>query len=195
MTEEKMSFKETFRRTFRYLKPQLPRLIFAFLLIILNVAFDVALPVFISSATDNLKSNSVNLNFIIGLAVGYLAIGTVNQVVLYIESMLLQKAGQSVVANMRMEVYGHIQSLSQSQLDKMPVGSLVTRVASYTASLSDLFSEVLVKVIKNVLTLVGVYGMMLYISWQLSLVMLAFIALVALISFVFGKIIGALFIM
>ncbi|MDE7076744.1 MAG: ABC transporter ATP-binding protein/permease, partial [Clostridia bacterium] len=122
-----------------------------------------------------------------------LAIGTVNQVVLYIESMLLQKAGQSVVANMRMEVYGHIQSLSQSQLDKMPVGSLVTRVASYTASLSDLFSEVLVKVIKNVLTLVGVYGMMLYISWQLSLVMLAFIALVALISFVFGKIIGALF--
>lgn len=188
-----MPLRETFRRTFKYLKPQLPRLIFAFLLIILNVAFDVALPVFISSATQNLKSNSVNLNFIIGLAVGYLAIGTVNQVVLYIESMLLQKAGQSVVANMRMEVYGHIQSLSQSQLDKMPVGSLVTRVASYTASLSDLFSEVLVKVIKNVLTLVGVYGMMLYISWQLSLVMLAFIALVALISFVFGKIIGALF--
>ncbi|MDE6075021.1 MAG: ABC transporter ATP-binding protein/permease [Clostridia bacterium] len=192
-TGQPMPFRETFRRTFKYLKPQLPRLIFAFLLIILNVAFDVALPVFISSATDNLKSNSVNLNFIIGLAVGYLAIGTVNQVVLYIESMLLQKAGQSVVANMRMEVYGHIQSLSQSQLDKMPVGSLVTRVASYTASLSDLFSEVLVKVIKNVLTLVGVYGMMLYISWQLSLVMLAFIALVAIISFVFGKIIGALF--
>ncbi|MDE5788877.1 MAG: ABC transporter ATP-binding protein/permease [Clostridia bacterium] len=192
-TGQPMPFRETFRRTFKYLKPQLPRLIFAFLLIILNVAFDVALPVFISSATENLKSNSVNLNFIIGLAVGYLAIGTVNQVVLYIESMLLQKAGQSVVANMRMEVYGHIQSLSQSQLDKMPVGSLVTRVASYTASLSDLFSEVLVKVIKNVLTLVGVYGMMLYISWQLSLVMLAFIALVAIISFVFGKIIGALF--
>ena len=192
-TGQPMPLRETFRRTFKYLKPQLPRLIFAFLLIILNVAFDVALPIFISSATQNLKSNSVNLNFLIGLAVGYLAIGTVNQVVLYIESMLLQKAGQSVVANMRMEVYGHIQSLSQSQLDKMPVGSLVTRVASYTASLSDLFSEVLVKIIKNVLTLVGVYGMMLYTSWQLSLVMLAFIALVALISFVFGKIIGALF--
>ncbi len=193
MTEEKMPFKETLGRTFKYLKPQLPRLIFALLLIILNVAFDVALPVFISSATQNLKSNSVNLNFLIGLAVGYLAIGSVNQAVLYIESILLQKAGQSVVANMRMEVYGHIQSLSQSQLDKMPVGSLVTRVASYTAALSDLFSEVLVKVIKNVLTLVGVYAMMLYTSWQLSLVMLAFIALVALISFVFGKIINALF--
>lgn len=188
-----LPFKLTLKRTFGYLKPQLPRFIIAFVLIILNVAFDVALPVFISSATDSLKSNSVNLNFIIGLAVGYLAIGTVNQAVLYIESMLLQRAGQSVVANMRMEVYGHIQNLSQSQLDKMPVGSLVTRVASYTASLSDLFSDVLVKVIKNILTVVGVYAMMLYISWQLSLVMLAFIAVVAIISFVFGKIIGALF--
>lgn len=191
--ETKLPLKTTLKRTFGYLKPQLPRFITALILIVLNVAFDVALPIFISSACDNLKSNSVNLNFIIGLAVGYVGIGAVNQVVLYAESMLLQRAGQSIVANIRLEVYDHIQNLSQSQLDKMPVGSLVTRVASYTASLSDLFTEVLVKVLKNILTLVGVFGMMLYISWQLSLVMLGFIALVALISFAFGKIIGALF--
>lgn len=191
--EKPMPAKVKIRRTFRYLKGQWPRFISALLLLVLNVAFDVALPVFISSACDNLKSNSVNLNFIIGLAVGYISIGVVNQVVLYVMSMLLQRAGQSVVATIRMEVYNHVQSLSQSQLDKMPVGSLVTRVASYTASLSDLFTEVLVKVIKNILTVAGVYGMMLYISWQLSLVMLAFIAVVAGVSFVFGKIIGALF--
>ena len=190
---KKVPLHTTLKRTFHYLKPQLPRFIAAVLLIVLNVAFDVALPVFISSACDNLKSNSINLNFIIGLAVGYVSIGAVNQIVLYVESMLLQKAGQSVVASIRLEVYDHIQNLSHSQLDKMPVGSLVTRVASYTASLSDLFTEVLVKVIKNILTIVGVYGMMLYISWQLSLVMLGFIAAVAIISFAFGKIIGALF--
>lgn len=53
--------------------------------------------------------------------------------------------------------------------------------------------EIHVKVLKNILTVAGVYGMMLYISWQLSLVMLAFIAAVAAISFIFGKIIGAIF--
>ncbi len=201
MTEEKqillgekhLPLNVKLRRTFAYLKPQLPRFITALALLILNVAFDVAMPVFISSACDNLKSNSLNLNFIIGLAVGYISVGAVNQIVLYIESMLLQKAGQSIVATMRLQVYSHIQNLSQSQLDKMPVGSLVTRVANYTASLSDLFTEVLVKVLKNILTVAGVYGMMLYISWQLSLVMLAFIAAVAAISFIFGKIIGAIF--
>lgn len=201
MTEEKqillgekhLPLNVKLKRTFAYLKPQLPRFITALALLILNVAFDVAMPVFISSACDNLKSNSLNLNFIIGLAVGYISVGAVNQIVLYIESMLLQRAGQSIVATMRLQVYSHIQNLSQSQLDKMPVGSLVTRVANYTASLSDLFTEVLVKVLKNILTVAGVYGMMLYISWQLSLVMLAFIAAVAAISFIFGKIIGAIF--
>ncbi len=191
--EKRLPLNVKLKRTFAYLKPQLPRFITALALLILNVAFDVAMPVFISSACDNLKSNSLNLNFIIGLAVGYISVGAVNQIVLYIESMLLQKAGQSIVATMRLQVYSHIQNLSQSQLDKMPVGSLVTRVANYTASLSDLFTEVLVKVLKNILTVAGVYGMMLYISWQLSLVMLAFIAAVAAISFIFGKIIGAIF--
>ncbi|MDE7086589.1 MAG: ABC transporter ATP-binding protein/permease, partial [Clostridia bacterium] len=191
--EKSMPFGVTLKRTFRFIKPQLPRFIAAFVLIILNVAFDVAMPMFISAATENLKSGAVWLDFIIWLAVGYIALGTVNQIVLYVLSMMLQKAGQSIVANIRMETYAHIQSLSHGQLDKMPVGSLVTRVASYTASLSDLFTEVLVKVIKNVLTIVGVYAMMLYLSWQLALVMLGFIVGVALISFGFGKIIGALF--
>lgn len=191
--DKPMPFGVILKRTFRYIKPQLPRFIIAFALILLNVAFDVALPMFVSAVTDNLKSDHLVLTVIIGFAVGYITLGAVNQIVLYVLSMLLQKAGQSIVANIRMETYWHIQSLSHGQLDNMPVGSLVTRVASYTASLSDLFTEVIVKVIKNLLTIVGVYGMMLYISWQLALIMLAFIAAVALISFGFGKLIGALF--
>lgn len=75
----------------------------------------------------------------------------------------------------------------------MPVGSLVTRVASYTASMSDLFTNVIVNVIKNVLTVVGVYGIMLYISWQLSLVMLAFIVVVFITSFVFRNVVKKVF--
>lgn len=191
--DKPMPLGVTLKRTFRFIKPQLPRFIVAFALILLNVAFDVALPMFVSAVTDNLKSDHLVLTIIIGFAVGYITLGAVNQVVLYALSMLLQKAGQSIVANIRMETFRHIQSLSLGQLDNMPVGSLVTRVASYTASLSDLFTEVIVKVIKNALTIVGVYGMMLYISWQLALIMLAFIVMVALISFGFGKLIGSLF--
>ena len=191
--DKPMPFFQALKRTFPFLKPQLPRFIVAAVLVLLNVALDVALPMFVGAVTDNLKSDSILLRVIIGFAVGYITLGALNQVVSYLLSMLLQRAGQSIVANIRMQTYWHILNLSHGQLDQMPVGSLVTRVASYTASLSDLFTEVMVRVIKNVLTIVGVYGMMLYISWQLALVMLAFIAGVMLISLGFSKLIGGLF--
>lgn len=188
-----ISSKEMYKRIWRYLKPEAARFVGAMLLILVNVVLDIILPLFVSRITNNLKSDGINLEFIIGMAVAYLAIGVFNQAFLVWESMLLQKAGQSIIYTLRTEVFEHIEKLSQNQFDEMPVGSLVTRVASYTASMSDLFTNVIVNVIRNVLTVVGVYGIMLYISWQLSLVMLAFIVVVFVTSFVFRKIVRKVF--
>ena len=185
--------KDMYKRIWHYLKPETARFVGAMLLILVNVVLDIILPLFVSRITNNLKSDGINLEFIIGMAVAYLAIGVFNQAFLVWESMLLQKAGQSIIYTLRTEVFEHIEKLSQNQFDEMPVGSLVTRVASYTASMSDLFTNVIVNVIRNVLTVVGVYGIMLYISWQLSLVMLAFIVVVFVTSFVFRKIVRKVF--
>lgn len=185
--------KDMFSRIYRYLKPEMARFVGAMLLILLNVVLDIILPLFVSQITNNLKSDGINVEFIVGMAVAYLAIGVFNQAFLVWESMLLQKAGQNIIYTLRNEVFSHIEQLSQNQFDEMPVGSLVTRVASYTASMSDLFTNVIVNVIKNVLTVVGVYGIMLYISWQLSLVMLAFIVVVFITSFVFRNVVKKVF--
>ena len=185
--------KEMFKRIYRYLKPEMGKFVGAMTLILFNVVLDIILPLFVSQITNNLKSDEINVEFIIGMAVAYLAIGVFNQAFLVWESMLLQKAGQNIIYTLRNEVFEHIEKLSQNQFDEMPVGSLVTRVASYTASMSDLFTNVIVNVIKNVLTVVGVYGIMLYISWQLSLVMLAFIAVVFVTSFVFRNVVKKVF--
>lgn len=182
-----------FSRIYRYLKPEMTRFVGAMLLILLNVVLDIILPLFVSQITNNLKSDGINVEFIVGMAVAYLAIGVFNQAFFVWESMLLQKAGQNIIYTLRNEVFSHIEQLSQNQFDEMPVGSLVTRVASYTASMSDLFTNVIVNVIKNVLTVVGVYGIMLYISWQLSLVMLAFIVVVFITSFVFRNVVKKVF--
>ena len=185
--------KEMFKRIYRYLKPEMGKFVGAMTLILFNVVLDIILPLFVSQITNNLKSDGINVEFIIGMAVAYLAIGVFNQAFLVWESMLLQKAGQNIIYTLRNDVFSHIEQLSQNQFDEMPVGSLVTRVASYTASMSDLFTNVIVNVIKNVLTVVGVYGIMLYISWQLSLVMLAFIVVVFITSFVFRNVVKKVF--
>lgn len=185
--------KTMFKRINHYLKPEIARFIGAMLLILVNVALDIILPLFVSKITNNLKSDGINFEFIIGMAIAYLAIGVCNQGFLVWESMLLQKAGQNIIYRLRNEVFEHIEKLSQNQFDEMPVGSLVTRVASYTASMSDLFTNVIVNVIRNALTVVGVYGIMLYISWQLSLVMLGFIVVVFVTSYFFRKIVRKVF--
>lgn len=181
------------KRVAGYLKPETLRFVLASLLIVINVVLDIVLPLVVSRITGELKSDTIHIEYVVGLAVSYLAIGVFNQAFLYWESMLLQKAGQNIIYTLRNQVFEHIEKLSQSQLDEMPVGSLVTRVASYTASMSDLFTNVIVNVIRNLLTVVGVYGIMLYVSWQLALVMFAFVAVVFVSSYVFGKVVGKIF--
>lgn len=181
------------KRVAGYLKPEALRFVLASLLIVINVVLDIVLPLVVSRITGELKSDTIHIEYVVGLAVSYLAIGVFNQAFLYWESMLLQKAGQNIIYTLRNQVFEHIEKLSQSQLDEMPVGSLVTRVASYTASMSDLFTNVIVNVIRNLLTVVGVYGIMLYVSWQLALVMFAFVAVVFVSSYVFGKVVGKIF--
>ena len=191
--DKKIPLSVMIRRTMKYLKPEWPHLVFAMLLIIANVGTSIIFPLFMSQLTDNLQSPDISMRIIMSIVVGYLILGIVSNSFVYFESMILRKAGLRIVYRLRQEVYEHILSMSQNQFNEMPVGSLVTRAVSYTASLSELFTTILVNLIKNVLTIIGVYTIMVFISWKLSLIMLAFVGLVFVVSLLFRKIIHSFF--
>ena len=181
------------KRSFGYIKPEIKTFILTFVFIIFNVVLSVALPLFIGEITKNLKSDQINLEYIIFLVIVYFILNFLNQIFLYFETMILQKAGQRIIYKLRMEVYEHVLELSSSQLNHMPVGSLVTRVAYYTTSVSDLFTSVFVKMITNILTIVGVFGVMLYISPLLSAILLIIVVIVFVLSYIFERIIKKVF--
>ena len=181
------------KRTLKYLKSEWLSFVLAGLLIGINVVIDIVFPLFMQQLTNNLQSIDISMKIILMIAIGYLILGIFSQVFLYFEAMILQKAGQRVVYKLRMEVFEHIENMSQNQFNEMPVGSLVTRVASYTASLSELFTSILVNLVKNVLTVIGVYIIMFFISWKLSLIMLGFLAVVFAISYIFRRTIHKFF--
>ncbi|MBR0439424.1 MAG: ABC transporter ATP-binding protein [Bacilli bacterium] len=191
--DKKIPHKIMWKRMFTYVKPEMGWLILAFLLILVNIAIDISLPLFLSKLTDNLQSANISLKVILMIAIGYCLLGVIGQVFVYLESMILQRAGQKIVYNLRMEVFEHIENMSQDQFNQMPVGSLVTRAVSYTSSLSELFTTILVNLIKNILMIIGTYGIMFFISWKLSLSMLPFVAIVAVVSFFFRRIIHKIF--
>ena len=185
--------REMLRRTWKYIKPEMLTISLALFLVLLNVGIDIVFPLFMSQLTNNLQSPDISMKIILMLTIGYLILSVISFAIAYIEAMMLQKAGQRIVYRLRMEVFEHIENMSQNQFNEMPVGSLVTRVVSYTSSLSELFTSIIVNLIRNVVTIVGVYTIMFFISWKLSLVMLGFVAVVFVISFFFSKIIHKIF--
>ena len=192
--DKKIPRKVMLKRTWSYVKPEWPSLLLAMLLVILGVAIDIAFPLFMKQLTDTLKTpTSETLKIILMITIGYFGASLIFGVISYFEAMILQKAGQRVVEKLRMEVFDHILHMSQNQFNEMPVGSLVTRVVSYTSSLSELFTSILVNLVKNVLEIVGVYAMMFFISWKLSLVMLGFVAIVFAVSLIFRTVIHKIF--
>ena len=191
--DHKIPTSVMFKPLLRYIRPEWKSFLFSFLLIILNVGFEVITPLFIKEFTNAIADTSVTLAYIMGLSIGYFIISIVSQAMIYFESMLLQKAGQRIVYKLRMEVFEHIENMSQNQFNAMPVGSLVTRVANYTTALSDLFTNVLVLLLRNILTVIGVYAVMLFLSWKLSLILFGFVILVFVASLIFRNIITKIY--
>lgn len=191
--DKKIPSKEMLKRLSHYILPEWKAFALAFFLIVINVAADVVLPLFLKVFTDKVSEASTTLAFIVSLSIGYFLLSVTSQFLIYFESMILQKTGQRIVYKLRMEVFEHIENMSQNQFNIMPVGSLVTRVANYTTALSDLFTNVIVALIRNILTILGVYGIMFYLSWKLSLVLTGFVVVVFIASLVFRTVVTKVF--
>jgi len=103
----------------------------------------------------------------------------------YIQIYVLSQAGQSIIYNIRQQVFSHLQKMKLSFFDKNPVGRLVTRVTNDTETLNDMYTNVLVTLLKDVLILVGTVVIMLRMHVMLALVTLALTPVVVLVTVVF----------
>lgn len=194
--DKKIPMNIMIKRLAKLILPEWKSFLLALILIFFNVLVDIVLPLTLREVTNTLGNISTPawlqvepLNYIIIIAVGFFILSVVGQTFVYIESIILQKTGQRIVFKLRMEVFAHIENMSQNQFNTMPVGSLVTRVANYTTSMSDLFTNVVVSLLRNILTIIGVYSIMFYLSWKLSLILFGFVFLVFVASFIFRAII------
>jgi len=91
------------------------------------------------------------------------------------------------MADLRRELFGHLQRLSVGFFDRNPVGRLMTRVTSDVETLNELFSSGVVTVFGDIFTLLAIVAMMLAMDWQLALVAFAVIPVMALAAATFRR--------
>ena len=88
----------------------------------------------------------------------------------FIKVILMEVAGQKMMHDLRIKLFSHIQGLSIHFFTKNPVGRLVTRVTNDTQNMHEMFTSVLIFVVKDIFMLIGITIVLFSIDWQLSLV-------------------------
>ncbi len=81
--------------------------------------------------------------------------------------------GQSVIKDLRVTVYKKVLGLNLSQFDKTPIGTLTTRTVNDVESINDIFSDGLIPIIADVLSIISILCFMFYVDWRLALISLA----------------------
>ena len=111
-----------------------------------------------------------------GLAtIGLLYIGAIlgECVFFYAQYYLTMLVAQRTLADLRVRVFAHVQSLPMSYFDRNPIGRLVTRLTSDVDVLNEMFAAGAMTIFMDVLTMAGIVVIMLSINVRLALVALA----------------------
>lgn len=102
-----------------------------------------------------------------------LAIATLDAIASYFEKYLTTNVGQWVSHDLRRIVYAHVQKLSLAFHDQERTGDLISRVTSDIDSIQSFIMQGLLGILINLITLIGMIGVMLYLDWRFTLIALS----------------------
>ena len=95
--------------------------------------------------------------------------------------------GQSVIKDLRVNVFKHITSLKLGYFDKTPIGTSTTRTINDIETINTVFSQGVITIIADLLTLVAVLVIMFYTSWELTLVCLVTMPFLIVATYIFKE--------
>lgn len=185
------SDKEVLRRLLHYAKPYKKEFFWIVIMMIVSLAVQLIPPLLIGLTVDTVSndalSQSEKIQFIIYLTIFFIVILSIAQFISYVQGIMLQKVGQKTVVTLRDEVFNHIENLSIGQINQVPVGKLVTRVINDTNTISEMYTNVAVNLIRNILYLFAIIIVIFIINWKISLFVMMVVPFVFLATVVFRK--------
>lgn len=183
-------------RMMSYMKPYRGTVAFCFFLVIIITVLELYKPILIGDAIDNFITGDyapgemVQERFtgILWAAAQYVGVLLLLFVCNRIQYVLLQSTGQKIIYEIRNELFIHVESLSMRFFDLTPVGKIVTRITNDVEALNDMYSNILIKLFKNLIKILGLAAVMLMLDVRMALLSFVLIPAVVVLTVIFKRI-------
>src|SRR5206468_11486736 len=105
----------------------------------------------------------------------------------YVEKYVTTSVGQWIMHDLRIAVYAQMQRLSLAFHDRAETGDLLSRATSDIDAVQSFLVSALVDAVVNVLTLLGMIGVMFYLNWRFTLVALSVVPVLGIVVYSFTR--------
>ena len=171
------------RRFLSYCKPHTPILITAILSVLVFTSTQIAFPLVILYAIDNaLVKDKFNEGVLEICAVIFCFLAVINYSANYYQESTVGKIAERVLVQLRRDMFGHLQQVSLSFMDRTEVGRLMSRLQGDVNSLQE-FLETSVFAIGDLVLLVGIVTVLFILNVELALLTLSIVPLLFIVRF------------
>jgi len=179
-------------RVMKYVKPYRSTFVIAAFLTIFLAGSALVQPILMQLTLDKyiLANNYNGLVLMVVLMIAQLAMQTAVQ---YYQTYSTNALGQSVIRDLRKDVFNHIMSLRLKYFDRTPIGMLITRTVSDLETIADIFSEGLISIVGDLLLVLAIIILMMISDWKLALITLIPMPFLMLSTYVFKEAIKSSF--
>ncbi len=178
--------KETVKRLLGYLKNYRIAIAFVTILLVAATGLNLLIPTLFSIALDDyIIPRAYTGVYLIGIYV--IGIALINGFVRFLSRFVMVRISQKIVKKIREQAFSKLMKAPISYTDKQGSGDIVSRLSNDVELISASLGQTVLEVINSLIILVGAAFLMVRLNWRLSLVVFAFIPLLAIFTVFIGK--------
>ncbi|OHY95680.1 multidrug ABC transporter permease/ATP-binding protein [Vibrio rotiferianus] len=180
--------QSTFKRLLSYPlqqpKPMIKGLLLLFIAALANAGGPWLIQYFID---EHITKGDYTKEILITLAAGYIGLQIVAATFAYFQSLQFSIVATNIIKTIRKQTFSGVIKQPLSAFDYTPAGKLVSRITNDTESLQQFYELLIATVVKNVVMILVMLGVMFYMSWKLTLVVLVLLPIVVGFMYLFKK--------
>ncbi|MBN1150622.1 ABC transporter ATP-binding protein [candidate division WOR-3 bacterium] len=185
--ERPKNTKNAFVTLFESILPYKFKIIFVLCLVFATGIISLSTPYFIKIAIDDYIQKG-DLQGLKHLSIVFFAVIVLQMIFSYFRSVETVTISQSVLKDIRVKIFTHIQNLVFDVLDKMKKGDVLSRISNDVENVNNFLSQGFSEILSNLVFVTGTLIAMFLIDWKLAFLGLSMIPIILLVTFIVAKV-------